>query len=116
MLSSGSIRIHFCLGGPRREFTFNNKGDNPSLFCLLYFTLKKIRPHIDTPKGYLQFAFFCTASNTAHVNTSKPLTFKESLKNMQQFGISFSEEEQSFLESCEFFTRHKDLTANFAGK
>jgi hypothetical protein len=116
MLSSGSIRIHFCLGGPRREFTFNNKGDNPSFILFTLFHSVKIRPHIDTPKGYLQFAFFCTASNTAHVNTSKPLTFRESLKNIEQFGISFSEEEKSFLESCEFFTRHKDLTANFAGK
>jgi hypothetical protein len=86
------------------------------LFHLVSFTLKQCRPHIDTPEGFLQFAFFCTASNTAHVNTRKPLTFQESLKNMQQFGISFSEEEKSFLESCEFFTRHKDLTANFAGK
>ncbi len=86
------------------------------LFYLVSFTLKQFRPHIDTPEGFLQFAIFCTASNTAHVNTSKPLTFKEILKNMQQFGISFSEEEKSFLESCEFFTRHKDLTANFAGK
>jgi hypothetical protein len=84
------------------------------LFALFY--PNQIRPHIDTPEGFLQFAFFCTASNTAHVNTSKPLTFTESLKNMLQFGISFSEEEKSFLESSEFFRRHKDLTANFAGK
>ena len=116
MLSSGSIRIHFCLGGPRREFSFNSKGDNSSLFCLLYFTLKQIRPHIDTPKGYLQFAFFCTASNTAHVNTSKKTTFQQSLDNIAQFGISFTEEEQSFLKDCDFYNRHMDLSANFAGK
>ena len=116
MLSSGSIRIHFCLGGPRRDFSFNSKGDNSSLFCLLYFTLKQIRPHIDTPMGYLQFAFFCTASNTAHVNTSKKTTFQQSLDNIAQFGISFTEEEQSFLKDCDFYYRHMDLSANFAGK
>jgi hypothetical protein len=85
-------------------------------FCLLYFTLKKFRPHIDTPKGYLQFAFFCTASNTAHVNTSKQTTFKQSLDYIAQFGISFTEKEQSFLKDCDFYNRHMDLSANFAGK
>ena len=47
---------------------------------------------------------------------SKPLTFEKSVKNMEQFGIFFSEEEKSFLESCDFYRRHKELTANFAGK
>jgi hypothetical protein len=67
---------------------------------------------MDTPEGYLQFAFFCTA----HVNESKPMTFDQSLKNIAQFGISFSENEQSFLKDCDFYRRHKELTANFAGK
>ena len=116
MRYSGSKRIHFCLGGPQRGSPFINKGDSPSLFRLLYFTLKQIRPHIDTPEGYLQFAFFCTASNTAHVNENKAMTFDQSLKNIAQFGISFSEDEQSFLKDCDFYRRHKELTANFVGK
>ena len=63
---------------------------------------------METPEGYLQFAFFCTASNTAHVNESKPMTFDQSLKNIAQFGISFSENEQSFLKDCDFYRRHKE--------
>ena len=64
----------------------------------------------------MQFAFFCTANNTAHVNTSKSTTFKQSLENIAQFGISFTETEQSFLKDCDFYNQHMDLSANFAGK
>ena len=112
MASSDLISIPLYLDGPQKGWKFQNKGKGLGFSLLI---LKQVRPHIDTPEGFLQFALFCTESYTAHVNTKEPISFEETLENIRQFGISFSEEEKSFLKSCDFFQKHKELSANFVG-
>ena len=52
------------------------------------------RPHLDTPKGFLQFAFALTDLATAHVAFDN-ISFEEAIKNLDTFGLEISEEEKS---------------------
>jgi glutaredoxin-related protein len=52
------------------------------------------RPHLDTPKGCLQFAFALTDLATAHVAFDK-ISFEEAIKNLNTFGLELNEGEKS---------------------
>jgi len=95
--------------------------------CALPFN----RPHIDTPRGMIQFRFAVTGLQTAHV-AGNDVSFEDAIKNLNSFGLCCTEEETSksqiriyccfdlfvveLLQSNQFFCDYKELTANFAGE
>ena len=63
---------------------------NSSYFDVL---LARNRPHMDTPRGHLQFAFACTDTVTTHI-CEQHLSFEDAVQNLESLGMVCTQEQK----------------------
>ena len=80
-------------------------------WCMYFSSYHTHRPHTDTPREYLQFAFACNDQMSAHVSTEEaPISDETAFENLSTYGLRLTPTERAWISGLDVFRRNKVLT------